>query len=1063
MSTQTITAVAGAAIGFAIAGPAGAQWGYMIGGLVGGAFAEGPNSQGPRLSDLAVQTATEGQPMPIDWGTVRHAGVVLWSTDLREHATESEVGGKGGPSATQTTYSYDVDLGVLITDGKIQGVRRIWANSRLIYDGRETADASAVMASSKLASQITIYLGSEDQLPDPTYEAAFGVGNCPAYRGKSVVVFKELQLAKFGNTIPSFSFEFVKQGGLNPYRRLALATLPQQWKTASLPGIGPVTVFSVGDVVRAGIASELGGATYVYDIDGHFIGTESRSSAESPWPAPHGEYPDIYRAIGRLWNGDALYYYGYYGRTIGAEVTLVTGGAGAMQQKDAAGGLPAGRLLFSACMSADGRHILSITQTVGLSGGVADKWHITAWDGRRASLVREGTFAEPMPADWLGPGSTAYGNMYAGMMESNLEYVWSAYGYDGSLTVLQIGADNVMRIVKVFRQDPDGVGIPAYWYPSIHADEGVCVTITGKYMAVHTRTPAVSATSVLLSDVVADVCTRAGLAPAEFDASLLTDRLHGYTLATQTSGRAALDPLRAWRPFDVSEQEGVLRFIPRGRSVDFEIPVADLAAREAGAAMPDPLTITTADETELPSAVSVVYPNVGTDYQSGAATARRDRRQVAGQAWPLVQQQQVSRLELPVAMSSADAARVADTLLWDAYTAARRVKFSVGLKWAAVSPAHVVRIVTDQATYLLRVEKITEAGLVREIEAVFCDAAAYVSQPTAAMSIGYQPDTLALAGPTRLELLDIPLLRDTDDGPGYIAAVGRYLAGWPGATLYASSDAGATWAAAQSFSNPATIGSAIDALGPWQGGNIPDESNAVTVQLPPGLELSGIAGPALLAGGNMALLGGELLQFRTATLVDAGRYQLTGLLRGRRGTEAAMSAHAVGERFVLLSGGVAGLATVPAQLSDIGVSRLYKPVTAGAALAGASTQAWAYTGNNLKPLSPVHINAGRDRAGHITITWVRRSRVDAEWRDYADAALGESVERYEVEIYIGSTLVATLTSTQQSVTWPIADQRAAEAGNPVFSFNVKVWQMSLSVGRGNPGSASITLPTAVII
>ena len=79
------------------------------------------------------------------------------------------------------------------------------------------------------------------------------------------------------------------------------------------------------------------------------------------------------------------------------------------------------------------------------------------------------------------------------------------------------------------------------------------------------------------------------------------------------------------------------------------------------------------------------------------------------------------------------------------------------------------------------------------------------------------------------------------------------------------------------------------------------------------------------------------------------------------------------------------------------------------------------------------------------------------------AALGESVERYEVEIYISSTLVATLSSTQQSVTWPIADQRAANAGNPVFSFGVKVWQMSSSVGRGNPGSASIVLPTAVII
>ena len=35
--------------------------------------------------------------------------------------------------------------------------------------------------------------------------------------------------------------------------------------------------------------------------------------------------------------------------------------------------------------------------------------------------------------------------------------------------------------------------------------------------------------------------------------------------------------------------------------------------------------------------------------------------------------------------------------------------------------------------------------------------------------------------------------------------------------------------------------------------------------------------------------------------------------------------------------------------------------------------------------------AGRDAAGNIVITWARRTRVDGEWRDYADAGLGETL------------------------------------------------------------------------
>jgi hypothetical protein len=50
-------------------------------------------------------------------------------------------------------------------------------------------------------------LGGEDQPADPLIASAEGVAKTPAYRGLAYAVFENLQLADYGNRIPSLSFE----------------------------------------------------------------------------------------------------------------------------------------------------------------------------------------------------------------------------------------------------------------------------------------------------------------------------------------------------------------------------------------------------------------------------------------------------------------------------------------------------------------------------------------------------------------------------------------------------------------------------------------------------------------------------------------------------------------------------------------------------------------------------------------------------------------------------------------------------------------------------------------
>lgn len=1048
MSTSTVTAFAGAAIGFAVGGPVGAQWGFMAGSIVG-SLVDPQKISGPRLTDLTVQSATEGTPIPLAFGSVRIAGNVLQCSPKRERSHTSRAG-KGGPQST--TYTYDVDIAVGLCVGPIQGVSRIWANGALIYDSRPTASASTLLASGKIAAGIKIYLGSETQMPDPTLEALSGVGKTPAYRGMAYVVFSTLQLEKFGNNIPNFTFEVIASGSSVPYRRLTAKTIPQQWKTSSISGLGYPTIYSADDVVRVGVAGGLGGTTYIYDMEGNFLGSETRTATESQWPISEfsmggGTWSE---GVGRTWDGAALYMLYPYRRILGTGGLLYVQAAfGVAIHAD--GGLPSGRQLLSCCMSADGRYIFSITAPAG-SMIAADQWHITEWTGSSSILVRQGAISGDASIDEnsFGPGNTAKG-FGAGMMENNLEYVWSVWGAGGGdVIVYQIGPDDVLRRVKTFSEavSSDGLVPGGFSRPSVFADRGVAVTVNGNGLCVHTRIPSVSGSSPTLGSIVSALCTRAGLQSGDIDVTQLTDTVTGYVIGQQGTARAGIDPLRSYRPFDVAEDSGKLVFVPRGGPQVAVIPWDDLAAHDGGD-MPDPLTITVADETELPTVATVVYNDPAADYQVASQTARRNRLSTSGQLWPIAPANNVVRIELPIGMSAAQASRAADVLLWDAFTSRKAVEFSVGLKYAALRATDPVQIVGPDATYGLRVTKIEEQGLLRKVSAVFEDAAVYEAAPAAGVAGGIPGQTVPLDGPTRLQLMDIPLLRDADDNAGYYVAMAGYLPGWPGGTLYKSVDGGGSWDEALVVANPATMGVASTALGNFGGGNILDELNAVTIVINGGGELASVTLLALLNGGNAALLGDEIIQYRTATLTAPNTYVLTGLLRGRKGSEDGMATHVVGERFVALSG-VAGLARLSGSAAEIGLERQYKPITAGGTLDDVAPTKFTNTGRSLKPLAPVLPGAGRDAGGNVVMTWVRRTRIGGEWRDSVDATLGESSEAYEVDILsAGGAVVRTLKSATPTVTY-WSDDCLADFGFLTLSLHVRIYQVSATIGRGMP-------------
>ncbi|MGI9393926.1 MAG: baseplate multidomain protein megatron, partial [Boseongicola sp.] len=200
-------AAAGASVGGSALGVSAAVLGRAAGATVGRLIdnkilgAGSPAIERGKVDRFRLTGASEGAPVARVHGRIRVGGQVIWATKFQETVTTTG-GGKGSPSQPKTSsYSYTISLAIALCEGEISRVGRVWA------DGVEI---------SKSDVNLRVYSGSVTQMPDPKVEATEGAGAAPAYRGTAYVVLEDLDLGRFGNRVPQFSFEVVRTADGDP-------------------------------------------------------------------------------------------------------------------------------------------------------------------------------------------------------------------------------------------------------------------------------------------------------------------------------------------------------------------------------------------------------------------------------------------------------------------------------------------------------------------------------------------------------------------------------------------------------------------------------------------------------------------------------------------------------------------------------------------------------------------------------------------------------------------------------------------------------------------------------
>lgn len=981
MSGATIGGVVGGIVG-SFFGPLGAQIGFMLGSAIGGYVdPEVIKTSGPKLNDAPVQTARDGIPIPIVWGTHEVRGNLIWAADIVETPVVTRDDGKGGGTVQEHTdwvYTADYAIGIC---RPIAGILIVEENNKIVYDARTDAELTAVgydaaaiqqtraASAAFLASGVQFYYGDEDQLPDSVIEAYKGVGNVSAYRGLAYMRRQGHDVTAYQGAIPQYRFVVVQDGEETPGVGVA------QWAATN----GSQIVFS-DDGLNWPEASETADAiqTSLTWGGGRLVKHQSGSGAlaYSLSRGEDGSWQDPTDEIGPA----ALAYIDGKWWAVGGDVAGVSQAFAISQSVDADSWdteIVPGYSHAYTCVG--GHHGLIVVGTnhgtVVYSTNGGDNWpgstvlgtseqaNDIASDGTTVIMVSDAGLMQRTTngADWteishpfnpsLGITRIVYSaglGMWVATNGTEIGYSpnvndWTLATLPGGWSINDLEAgDSVIVAVgsigsgpSIFattngstwaQRDDFVTGGPLSGVAWMSCDGTPIPGIPGYY--VHDDGticgPAggsLARESVVVGTIVADICQREGLTEDQYDVSDLTDVIEGYRIASEGGGDLFIAPLLVYACADPVEYDGKLWFFKRGRASIANITMEDLAERDG-----DAIEWERMQEAELLRKNTITYISALATYT--ATTQAFERRGAT------VQAKGEGAMELPVVADDTVIAQLAEKRLKIAWSENEKCKFSLPTSFSHLTPTDVVTLTdANLVAHRVRIMQVEEEAGVLLVEAVKDREAAYIGTASAVVPTIPVPTPPTVRGPTVMVAFNGP---PPNLGPeakaGIWVAVRGMLTGWAGCDLSISFDEGVTFVFAKTLVNQARIG--------WLRSSISSSSTTIPVQFYGDSEADTITDAQIDAFQNVwAIKTGERAEFgQTQTWTPNGEgFDGTDNTRGLLGIDA--TSHNANDDFVMVD---ASCYYIPVDVRYKGFTLVLRATTIGTPVSENSTTTLVY-------------------------------------------------------------------------------------------------------------------------
>lgn len=532
-----------------------------------------------------------------------------------------------------------------------------------------------------------------------------------------------------------------------------------------------------------------------------------------------------------------------------------------------------------------------------------------------------------------------------------------------------------------------------------------------------------------IKEVLGELCDFAGV---PYDASALPDEECMFVIGNTTSIRTIIDQLALAYQFELVDTGGVFKFVPRSATSVKTLTDDDIGF-DKSPVPPARYTAKRFQGIDLPRSVTLNYYAEDTDYNTMTQTS---------QLFTFADGQDVN-LSVPVTMSHEKAKQVTEIALIQSHVERMQYKFTTSYKNVDLEPGDVITVPMG----VLRINKINELdeGLL-EIEATDAGVAEAIS--TSDLEVAIPPASTNIPvtlGYSQGFFLDPTNINDNDTGVRlYVAVHGYDRPGWPGAQVWASDD-GATYNVVGSTSAEATVG--LVAIAPAAASPyVWDETTTISVQLKTNALVSR-SELAVLNGENWCQIGNEILGFKNAVLTAPKTYTLSGLLRGRQGTEWAIGEHVANELFVLLDTNVLKIDWTD---SDRSKTKKYKVVTIGSSLDKVDPQD-VYMYSNNKRLWTPHSAKVEQLGSDWRFTFKERVRFNNELQDNTELTHDSDWAGFGIVLYdaTGTTIVKTYTTTSELWTYTAAMQ-TADFGSLQTSIKSKITQLSQLGAPGYP-------------
>jgi hypothetical protein len=1007
---QILSTGIGAVAGFIVGGPPGALAGARYGLLAGAVLfpEELPGITGPRLEDFERAESDPGAPIWKVYGDFAVPGFRMYLGPVTELSNTETQGGKGGGGQDVTTYTYQQTIVLGLCEGPIEGVSRIWENGTLVYDKRpqqvgETDDAYT----ERIQASNGYELGTVGPFGGP--------GN-----GFTLYTGTETQTAD-----PQMEIE-LGVGNVPGFRGIAYIVFPERIlsddqgrrhpiykvEVTHLPSVTYEHDFApsadgVGDWVERGdfdFKTTLNtGFTIVDGISNGFSG--SGSGRDGAWPTanlPVGFDPNRFRLTARFY--------------------WIASGSG--------GSAGSSTYLFGIVNPANGYALaaaVSETNPVGTfayaSAGTSDADQPTNASLPVSLAGAETAFANSIPAT-----SDKYHTVELEVDNGECTLTFD----DRELDSFTLTAGEIASIANCTR--------PAILGNS-NGNQIVFLSLELNPLA---------GQGFPLSEIVESICSDVDLTAIDVSDLALT-HINGYAVSRQMSARSSIEQLRLVGKFDYVESDAELKFVTRGKPIVRTLAPEDLAPRFSNGERLPNVVIRKIQDFELPRQIRLKYLSLAKGYEKSETLSQPRLGTNAANG---------VTMEVAVSIDEADASELADIAQRDAWAGRHSFEWMCGCDQDELEGADVIGLPADDVVHRVRIMTATDSGpLMRRFTGVRDDDGVYVSVAIATPPIGSDP-VVQLLGETSVELLDLPALDEADDNAGLYLAAWRSGSGsgWSGARLHRSIDGGETFDQVATISEQSIVGEVVTA--PTGHTSTWNDATSLVVDVLNEASLSSRTDAAVLSGANTLAVGAHgrwcLIQFANASLIATDQYELTRLLLGRRGTERHLDAIQPGDRVVLVSG--PGIYKVGLQSSQIGQVLVYRGVTIGGSLASATDVPFTGAGERLEPFSPVYVRGERDGSDNLTITWIRRDRLEETLPDGIALPLNEASEAYEVDILDDDTS-QTVLRTIAGISSPAASYSAAEQttdfGFPQPEISIRVYQLSATTGRGVPAEVVI--------